>query len=166
MTERRHYAHTLLLLGGNEGDVRSNGAFIVAELSKFYHVERMSAWYSSPAWGFEGPDFLNAVVELSQVGDVELLLERCLDLELKLGRERSGSGYSNRPMDVDILYVEDLVINSENLTVPHPKIPERRFTLVPLNEHWSERVHPVLGLTQKELLDECKDESVVTRVDE
>ncbi|NVK28382.1 MAG: 2-amino-4-hydroxy-6-hydroxymethyldihydropteridine diphosphokinase [Flavobacteriia bacterium] len=165
MSDRLPFTQTLLLLGGNEGDVRSNGAYIAAELSKFYDVKRMSSWYSSPSWGFEGPDFLNSVLELELVTDVGLLLDRCLELELRLGRERKSSGYSNRPMDIDILYVGDYVIESEKLIVPHPRIPERRFTLVPLNEHWAGYSHPVLHRTQRQLLEECDDESVVTRVD-
>lgn len=154
----------LLLLGGNLGDVEKNGEWVIAKLSESFKIERCSSWYSSPSWGFDGPDFLNCVVELSGVSSPVHLLDVCQHLEQELGRERSGIGYSNRPMDIDILYFGSLVILEQRLTIPHPKIQERRFTLAPLNEHWSTFVHPVLQKSQERLLDECTDKAIVTRV--
>lgn len=153
----------LILLGGNQGDVRSNGAYVKEKLNQKFGVLDVSHWYSSPAWGFEGPPFLNAVLELKPVDDVEDLLSTCLEIERELGRVRSGEGYSDRPMDVDILYVGQSTIHTESLEVPHPRIAERKFTLVPLCEKWGEFVHPILGNTQNQLLKNCLDPSAVER---
>lgn len=162
MSTGRLFTETLLLLGGNQGDVRSNGNEVVAYLSKFYQVESVTQWYKSPAWGFEGPDFLNCVVALRDVEDVHELLAHCLEVERHLGRIRKGKGYSDRPMDVDILYHRNEVVETEELSVPHPRIEDRRFTLVPLNEKWADFLHPILNKTQRELLEECSDPSEVT----
>ncbi|GGH67031.1 2-amino-4-hydroxy-6-hydroxymethyldihydropteridine diphosphokinase [Phaeocystidibacter marisrubri] len=155
----------LILLGGNQGDVRSNGTYVREELDREFGVVASSHWYSSPAWGFEGAPFLNAVLELNPVRDVHALLSFCLEIERELGRVRSGQGYSDRPMDVDILYVGQNVMKSDTLEIPHPRIAERRFTLVPLCEKWGEFHHPVLGLTQNQLLKDCQDSSKVERAE-
>lgn len=162
MSDKRIFQHTLLLLGGNQGDVIANGQWVAERLKDEYSIIQTSSWYASPAWGFEGPGFLNRILALEKVENVEQLLMRCLSLELELGRVRASDGnYSNRPMDIDILYHGNAVYQSEKLSVPHPKIQERRFTLVPLNEHWSDFVHPVFNKTQEELLNDCQDEAEV-----
>lgn len=162
MSERRIFTQTLLLLGGNEGDVITNGRWVRSRLEEKYQVTLVSSWYASPSWGFDGPDFLNQVVALELVDSVYDLLEYCLELELELGRVRSKSGgYSSRPMDIDILYHGTEIHRSKKLNVPHPRIQDRRFTLVPLNEHWASFSHPALGKTQRELLLECPDTSEV-----
>lgn len=167
MSDRRKFNQTLLLLGGNQGDVMSHGDWVVERLQSKYSVEECSLWYTSPAWGFEGPDFYNRVIALKKVDDVHELLDYCLSLELQLGRERyADQGYTSRPMDIDILYHGEEVIRSEKLIIPHPKIQERRFTLLPLSEKWGNFEHPILHETQIELLNRCEDSSVVKSIAE
>lgn len=156
-------APILLLLGGNQGDVIAQGKEVERQLSAKYQVVTTSAWYQSPSWGFDGPDFLNCIVELTGAINPMELLESCMQIEKDLGRERKGVGYSDRPMDIDILYIGEEIIQSQRLTVPHPRIGERKFTLVPLCEKWSEFKHPIQGRTQAEMLEVCTDESPVIR---
>lgn len=154
----------LILLGGNQGDVRKNGQMVISKLDDIYGVVRCSSWYESPAWGFEGAPFLNCVVELGSLDSPEKLLHDCLELERELGRVRSGQGYSDRPMDIDILYLGKTIVDLPQLQVPHPKIAERNFTLTPLCEYWSEFSHPMYNKTQWELKAECKDLSPVRKL--
>lgn len=163
---RSPYGPILLLLGGNVGDIRRNGEIVLQHLAVKHDVVRASHWYVSPAWGFNGPDFLNCVVELSVNVEPQTLLEDCLRIESLLGRERKGEGYTDRPMDIDLLYFGDRIVDDPGLQVPHPRIPERRFTLAPLNEYWADWVHPGLQKSQRELLAECGDASTVTRMEE
>ncbi len=162
MIEGTRNDQTLLLIGGNRGDVRAAGEWVIAQLKKKYHVELVSSWYSSPAWGFEGPDFLNQVIGLQKVGNINELLDFVLDLEQELGRKRTGEGYADRAMDIDILYHGNEVIATDRLEVPHPRLHERRFTLLPLNEFWASFVHPALNKTQEQLLVDCDDKAEVT----
>ncbi len=154
-----------MLLGGNEGDVKISGDWVAQKLSERYHLEDQSAWYASPSWGFEGPDFLNRVIALRNVPDVKELLRFALSLEAELGRTRSGFGYTNRVMDIDILYHGKVTIEESELQIPHPRLQVRRFTLMPLVEKWANFVHPVLHKTQNELLLECPDKSEVRIVE-
>lgn len=167
MSELDSIDQTLLLLGGNVGDVRKNGQWVCEKLAERFTLGERSHWYESTAWGFDGPNFLNCVVALREKPDPDALLKYCLGLEEQLGRARSKEGgYSDRPMDIDVLYISDLVLNQSDLIIPHPRIAERRFTLAPLNECWADFVHPVVKRTQSELLEACTDRGWVRRVEE
>ena len=80
-----------------------------------------------------------------------------LSIEAKLGRKRSAPGYASRTIDIDILFYNDNIINTGELTVPHPRLHLRNFTLMPLNDVSPQLLHPVLGKTISELLLGCKD---------
>lgn len=118
---------------------------------------------SSPPWGFEHPnDFLNQVLIFETNKTANECIDLCLATEKKLGRTRGEkSGYSARLIDIDILFYNSEIINSNKLCIPHPRMHERRFTLFPLSLVIPEFVHPVLNKTISELLKECKDESLV-----
>ena len=118
--------------------------------------------YETEPWGFESDEkFLNMVLcaetDLSPSG----LLGRILKIESQLGRIRSEARYSSRNIDIDILLYNNEIINETALIIPHPRMHERRFVLVPLNEIASELKHPVLKKSIKALLEECKDDSKV-----
>lgn len=154
----------LILLGGNEGDTPHffRKAIEIFE-RKAGRIVVVSSLYESIPWGFEAErNFLNCVVELETALEPETLLEILLGIETELGRKRpEGNGYASRPIDIDILFVEDFVIDSDTLKVPHPRLHLRRFTLMPLNELWTGWYHPVLEKTVGELLQDCEDEGMV-----
>jgi 2-amino-4-hydroxy-6-hydroxymethyldihydropteridine diphosphokinase len=91
------------------------------------------------------------------------LLQQLLVIEMELGRVRHPEiqGYSSRTADLDLLYYGSRVIQTEKLTIPHPRLHLRRFALVPLCEVAPDFKHPVFKLTQKELLEQCTDDCLV-----
>jgi 2-amino-4-hydroxy-6-hydroxymethyldihydropteridine diphosphokinase len=94
------------------------------------------------------------------------ILKICLDTEIKLGRERNAlSGYSDRVIDIDILYIDDLVLNDKQLIIPHPRLQDRLFALVPLCEVIPEFIHPVLQKSNKSLLSLCPDNTIIEKLD-
>jgi 2-amino-4-hydroxy-6-hydroxymethyldihydropteridine diphosphokinase len=158
----------LILLGGNEADtprLLQAAKELMARVAG--KVVGQSALYESTAWGFEAEhNFLNQVLEVSTNLQPLDLLHVLLCIEKELGRTRSGaSGYASRGIDIDILFLDDQVIDTEELTVPHPRLHQRRFTLMPLNEQWPDWVHPTIGETVKELLSRCSDKGFVKRLD-
>ncbi|MGD1977906.1 MAG: 2-amino-4-hydroxy-6-hydroxymethyldihydropteridine diphosphokinase [Akkermansiaceae bacterium] len=89
----------------------------------------------------DSPDFYNAVVEIDYLGTPQSLLHATQFIEWKLGRQDSGIRNSPRPIDLDILYFDDFMIEEENLIIPHPRLTDRRFVLLPLAD-----IHPHLIL--------------------
>ena len=132
------------------------------------HVVQVSAAYESEPWGFEAERwFLNRVVVVETGLAPEALLQQLLDIERELGRVRHPEieGYASRTADLDVLYYGDHFICTETLTIPHPRLHLRRFALVPMCEVAPDFVHPVLQLTQAELLQQCHDEGLVRRLE-
>ena len=155
---------TLILFGGNFQQTQS--LFVKAlELigQQMGTVKNRSALYKSAPWGFEAQtDFLNMVAEVDTILSPEQQLEVLLNLEKELGRNRKcHEGYESRGIDLDILFIDNLVVDLPQLTVPHPRLHLRRFTLVPLCEKWRQWIHPVLNKPISALLDSCSDEGVV-----
>jgi len=143
-----------LLIGGNLGNrlenIRQAIDYIEERIGK---IKQRSSVYESEPWGFEAEHcFLNAVVVVETALLPEAVLREAQDIENIMGRIRNGSGYTSRTMDIDILFFNDDVINTPTLTVPHPRLHERRFVLLPLAEVMPDKVHPVLGKSVKELL--------------
>ena len=126
----------------------------------------VSEVYESEPWGFEAKiSFYNRAVVFDTDKTPEELLHLCLQTEKTLGRVRNNiEGYTSRTMDVDMLYFGNKIINSEQLTVPHPRLPLRRFALQPMVEVMPELIHPILNKNQEELLLECPDQSEVKLV--
>ena len=157
--------HRVILLLGSDLGERSdflNSAIMLLNKLLGEIIDKSSVYESEP-WGFESDTkFLNQVVVAETKLNPEEILQTCQNIEKKLGRIRSDTGeYISRVIDIDILYIDDMIIEREELTVPHPKLQERRFTLVPLAEILPEFQHPVLKKNHKELLNECKDYSDV-----
>lgn len=124
----------------------------------------MSRLYESEPWGFESENnFLNQVIMIKTDQGPHDLLKELLSIEAELGRRRLEGvvGYQSRPMDLDILYYDDLIIDDSDLILPHPRLHLRRFTLLPLCDIAPYFVHPLLQMTNKKLLDECNDISDV-----
>ncbi len=157
-----------LLLGGNLGKRGELLAEMRKEIEKSIgHIEVISSIYESEPWGFDHPDkFLNQVVIcLTPLAPLEVL-EQIHAAEAKLGRIRHGEGYAARTADIDILFYGNIVMDHPKLTIPHPKLHLRRFTLLPLAETCPNYVHPIAKNSILELLECCSDMSIVVKVNE
>jgi 2-amino-4-hydroxy-6-hydroxymethyldihydropteridine diphosphokinase len=149
--------HTItLLLGTNLGEKENNlvAAKIHIETS-IGNVFNKSAIYESTPWGFQSNNnFLNQAIQvMSELSPTELL-KKCKSIEQKMGRENSDPMiYADRIIDIDILFYDDLVLNSNDLKIPHPRLHERKFALIPLCEIMPGYLHPKLKKTLKSLLD-------------
>jgi 2-amino-4-hydroxy-6-hydroxymethyldihydropteridine diphosphokinase len=155
-----------LCLGSNIGNKRSNlaksieflledGATIVSE----------SAIYVSKSWGYKSKnDYYNICLLIETLRDPKSCLRHLREIEFSMGRIKNVDEYEDRIIDLDILLFDDLIINSDDLIVPHPKMQERMFVLKPLAEIAPEKLHPIEKKTIKQLVEECKDVSLVHRV--
>lgn len=153
----------LLLLGSNAEDATEalkQARTLLAEATAV--VKEGSLWRTS-AWGFEGPDFINQVVEVCWEGPLEALMTFALEAEQRMGRVRNPSAttYENRRIDIDLILWSGGEYQSDLLTVPHPRMHLRRFVLEPLAEKWGNWFHPIQNLSVQELLARCGDENLV-----
>ena len=130
------------------------------EARGFRRRRESSLYLTEPVGGPPQDWYVNQVVLGETALAPEALLQACLEVEEALGRVRSVKG-APRTLDIDILLYGDVVSDSPELTVPHPRMHERRFVLVPLAEIAPEILHPRLGLSVKELLARCADGSRV-----
>ncbi len=123
-------------------------------------IVKISSVYETPAIGFEGDSFLNCAVWMQTTLKPEKLLKTILKIEKKLGRKRNTSTtYASRPIDIDIIFIEDLIVESETLSLPHPEMANRKFVLQPLADLNPQLVHPVFRKNIAILLAETKDKS-------
>ena len=148
-----------LLLGSNLGireEIISNALESIEK--SIGKVVSSSSLYESASWGVDDqPDFLNQVVEIETQLDPLSLLDHILEIEQSFGRKRNLR-WGSRIIDIDILYYGDSISMNPRLTLPHPQIAYRRFTLVPLVELIPWFIHPLLNKTHRQLLEECQDE--------
>lgn len=160
-----HSLKTFLLLGANLGDrvqtLRRAADLIAGHVGR---VAQQSKLYETAPWGVtDQPAYLNQVLAVETTLEPEAVLIQTQGIEQKLGRVRHEK-WGARIIDVDILYYDGLVMQSETLTIPHPYLHQRRFTLVPLAEIAPDFAHPVFRKTMVELLAECVDLSEVVRL--
>jgi 2-amino-4-hydroxy-6-hydroxymethyldihydropteridine diphosphokinase len=156
-------ARVYIIIGSNmEGRLQFLKQASRKILDEVGSILNQSSIYETEPWGFHHPNkFLNQVLEVETSMDPESLLYRLLDVEKILGRIRDGERYGSRTIDIDILFYNNLIINSESLIIPHPRLGERKFVLIPLCELIPSFLHPVLNKTVKQLLSDCKDTSDV-----
>ena len=159
--------HQLILsLGGNLG----NKAEIFAETLDLIQkdigdIQLVSPVYETPPWGFEAAGlFWNQVILVKTgLNPAEVLLA-IRDIESHFGRERQPGRYLSRKMDIDILFYDNLVLQTDELTIPHPLMASRRFVLAPLADVVPDLIHPVSGLTVSRMLEVCEDKLLVVRL--
>lgn len=152
--------------GGNIGNKRDNFdkvyTFIKNELGT---IVKSSSVYETPPWGFDATEnFWNMVLIINTEFSATELLGKINKIENSFGRTRDSLNYKSREMDIDILYFDDEIINTENLTIPHPLLHKRLFVLVPLAEIAPQFVHPILKQTSVEILNICEDKSVIRKI--
>ena len=150
-----------VLLGSNLGDreLLVNQACKMLE-ERCGEIVAKSRLYESEPWGFQAEHwFLNQVVEIRTSLSPDVLMQTLLTIEKELGRDRSmpHQGYVSRSMDIDILYYGKDIIDTEMVTAPHPRLHQRRFTLLPLCDIAPDFVHPLLKKSNLQLHDECQD---------
>jgi 2-amino-4-hydroxy-6-hydroxymethyldihydropteridine diphosphokinase len=154
-------------LGGNVGDpvkamrkalelIEARGLGRVVMVSSFYRAE--------PVGIKDQPWFVNAAAQIETEASAEELREGLAGIERELGRPEERVKNGPRPLDLDVLLIGERRIEGESLTVPHPRMHERRFVLEPLAEIAPEAVHPVLGKTVRELLGELRDPARVEKL--
>lgn len=150
-------------LGSNLGNKKNTIESAIQKIADFSEIIKISPYYLSTAWGFSSNNiFLNSVIKISIEISSEELLKKISEIENKLGRIRNTLlNYEDRIIDIDILFYGEEIINSEKLIIPHPKLNERLFVLIPLNEIASDFIHPVSKKTIAELLKSCNDKGEV-----
>ena len=150
-------------LGSNLGDRQHNLDKALDFLSQRLQMDNISSVYDTePIGNIEQPRFLNLVCRVYTSLSPEALLVLAKGIESKLGRTPNKPN-TPRPIDIDILFYGEQVIETPELVIPHPRLAERAFVLIPLAEVTPNFVHPVSGKTVKELLKEVRETQGVFR---
>jgi len=152
-------------LGSNQGDK-------IQYLEKSCELVRhqigtimgLSALYTTKAWGkTDQEDFVNQVIRVWTELEPKQLLNNIQEIENSLGRIRTEK-WGARTIDIDILYFGNLILDHDDIQIPHPELTERRFILVPLTEIAPDFLHPIFKLSNKELLAFCEDTLEVNKI--
>jgi 2-amino-4-hydroxy-6-hydroxymethyldihydropteridine diphosphokinase len=152
-------------LGSNKGNKEKNLYQAITYIREFIgSVKDFSSIYETEPAGFISSDnFYNMVLFVETEQNAEEVLNKALQIESCMGRIRTlATGYESRVIDVDLLFFNDQVINTESLVVPHKKILERNFILFPLSEIAADVIHPVYNKTVDELTRICEDKNFIT----
>ena len=151
---------TYLSLGSNQGRKLNNLQEAIYEIAESIGaIHKISSVYKTDSWGFKGDDFYNICIAVSTYLPPEELLKNILNIEAKLGRKRKqNKKYTNRKIDIDILLFEDEIVFSKNIIIPHPRMLDRKFVLVPLAEIAGNTLHPI----EKKTLNICLNNTIDT----
>ena len=148
--------HTVYLsLGTNIGNRAENLKQAITSLPPQMTVKKKSNIYETPPWGYTEQDaFLNQVVKVTTYLEPEPLLKHLKRLEVVLGRKATFR-YGPRLIDIDILFYDDLVLDTPSLTIPHPNVHERGFVLIPMMDIAPDHTHPVIKKSICEMIALC-----------
>jgi len=149
-----------LSLGTNLGNRRANLSQAVSLLPPQMMVKTKSKVYETPPWGYtEQDDFLNQVVKATTYLEPEPLLKHIKRLEVAMGRKASFK-YGPRLIDIDILFYDDLVLETPSLNIPHPQLHERGFVMIPLMDIAPDLIHPAKRRSIRELMAFCNTSGI------
>jgi 2-amino-4-hydroxy-6-hydroxymethyldihydropteridine diphosphokinase len=152
-----------IALGSNLGDREGYLALGCTALTEVMKIERVSSIYETPPWGvLDQPHYLNQVIEGRTSQPPLALLTFLKEKEQAIGREE-GIRFGPRVLDMDILFYDQEIVEMAELQIPHPRLQERAFVLVPLQEIAPDWVHPVSGLSMTALLEACPDREEIKR---
>ena len=155
-----------LSLGSNQGDRCS----LLVEATKridnlIGEVKLFSAIFESEPWGFSAEvNFYNLALLVETGLTPRQVLSKCLEIEKKLGRVREGTVNSSRLIDIDMLFFDEMLIDDNDLVIPHPRLHLRKFVLEPLVMIAPDFIHPVINKSIAELLHETEDNSLITMI--
>ena len=154
-----------LSIGSNKGNrsVLINKAIDEIE-KKIGKIISRTSIYQSKSWGFDSNDFYNLSLLIDTDIEPKSLLINLKKIEKSMGREDIDGSYSDRFIDIDILFYDNIIIDSEDLKIPHPKIAIRKFVLVPMLEIADDYVHPILNKTIRQLDNECDDQGIPLKI--
>ena len=157
---------TYLSLGSNKGDKLKTLQNAINDIAENVGaIQKMSSVYKTSSWGYEGEDFYNICIGVSTYLQPENLLKKLLGIENKYGRQRKKTnGYSDRKIDIDILLFDNEIIFSKEVTIPHPRMLERKFVLVPLAEIAGSTLHPIEKKQLYNCLNACSDTSSIEKI--
>ena len=161
----KHMAIVYLSLGSNIGDRVGyvQQATSLLGMHENINIVATSSFYESEPWKMDSANwFVNAVVQITTTLNPEELLKECQRIECQLGRPADRTGeYSDRTIDIDIIFYDSLVMNNDVLTIPHKYFHKRAFMLVPMLEIAEDFVHPFFGKTVENLFEAVEDPEMV-----
>jgi len=152
-----------LSFGSNVGDKLANIEGALKQLEKKCTIIKKSSWYKTAPMYYEDQDwFVNGVVEIETGLEPEQLRKLIKTIENSIGKKEFKNG--PRALDLDILFYDKVILSTDTLTIPHPKLQERAFVLVPLVEIAPELLHPQLKKTVQILLEELKETQDIEKI--
>ncbi len=150
-----------LSIGTNEGNRKENIRKALCELTKFCKILKISKFYKTIPYGYKDQkNFINFALEIETKFSPFEFLKVCQNIELKLGRKREIK-WGPRTIDIDILFWNDSIIDTEELKIPHYDLPNREFVLKPLLDLDPYFIHPVSGKNIETLYNELKEKMVI-----
>ncbi len=157
-----------ILLGGNLGKVPETISKSIEKITEQVGscLKRSNIYVSEP-WGFKSEDyFYNQAIIIETEQNPHLVLENILSIEKEMGRKRikNKNNYISRNIDIDILFYNDMILDSEDLSIPHPLMHLRSFALLPMVEIAPDFVHPAFDKTIVEILSDCEDVSYIRKL--